>query len=74
MVNGWDNKKLKETALASVEIGVKYIDLTPSADDFAPCPYCGGKAEYDPETGKVVCCDCGASSNADVWNNRVRGC
>ena len=29
MVNGWKDEKLKEIALASVEIGVKCIGLTP---------------------------------------------
>ena len=44
-------------------------------NDLKPCPFCGGKAEEDPDMTMafpgVYCSDCGAEAAKEVWNTRT---
>ena len=71
MVADWDDTKQREVALAVLEIGQKHIDLTPTADEYEPCPFCGGEAEYNADSDVVVCTKCCASVDKKIWNRRI---
>ena len=69
VIDEWDDAKQREVALAILEIGQKHIDLTP-ADEYKPCPFCGGKAELDEDSDVVICTECGSTAKEEIWNNR----
>lgn len=47
--------------------------------DLKPCPFCGGRAEWQTDTGPmdegyweyIECQNCGAKHEVDKWNTRV---
>ena len=71
VIDEWDDIKNREVALAVLEIGQKHIDLTPAADEYEPCLFCGGEAEYNADSDVVVCTKCCASADKKIWNSRV---
>ena len=69
VIDEWDDTKNREVALAVLEIGQKYIELTPEKS-FKNCPFCGGKAELDEDSEVVICTECGSTAKEEIWNNR----
>lgn len=39
--------------------------------EFLPCPFCGGQAEWFYSVQRVVCLVCEASAQDHVWNTRT---
>ena len=69
VIDEWDDTKNREVALVVLEIGQKYIELTPEKS-FKNCPFCGGKAELDEDSEVVICTECGSTAKEEIWNNR----